>query len=199
MGKRCAGLNIPVFSLRSKKSLGCGEFLDLIPLIDWAKEAGLKLIQLLPINDTSITQTKEDGFPYAILSSFSLHPIYINIQKLAPEFEEEFINPLIKTLNLPTLDYERTYLAKMELLKMLYILRGEKDLATKSFESFFKKNEEHLKPYAAFCVLRDEHKTSQFKKWDKFARYSKLLIDKVAKTHDVRFYYFIQYRKSICV
>ncbi len=67
MSTRGAGVNIPVFPLRTKKSIGSGEFLDLIPLIDWAKQAGIKLIQLLPINDTSITETKEDGYPYSIL------------------------------------------------------------------------------------------------------------------------------------
>ncbi len=193
MGIRLAGLNIPVFSLRSKKSLGCGEFLDLIPLIDWAKEAGLKIIQLLPIHDTSITQSHEDGLPYAILSSFSLHPIYINIQALAPDLQREIIDPLVKRLNLPKFDYEKTYLAKMELFKLLYVLRGEKDLATKSFQTFFSKNREHLRPYAAFCVLRDHFKTSDFTKWQSYSKYSTLLVEEVEETFDTRFYYFIQY------
>ncbi len=52
-----AGVAIPVFSLRSENSFGVGEFTDLKLLADWAKRTGLKLIQILPINDTSATHT----------------------------------------------------------------------------------------------------------------------------------------------
>lgn len=123
MIKRCAGIKIPVFSLRSKKGLGSGEFFDLIPLIDWCKEAGLKMIQLAPIHDKEAP----------------LDLIYLNIHELAPELDEE-IKPLQKVLNQPHLEYRRTYLAKQELLKMLFIMRGEDDLASKAFERFFKRS-----------------------------------------------------------
>ncbi|NGX37887.1 MAG: 4-alpha-glucanotransferase [Chlamydiae bacterium] len=193
MGKRTAGVNIPVFSLRTKKSLGVGEFYDLIPLIDWAKEAGLKLIQILPINDTSMTETKSDGYPYSILSAFALHPLYLNIQALAPELEDEIIKPFVKKLNLPHFDYGRTYLAKKELLRMLFIMRGEKDLRTKAFEQFFKRNESNLRAYAAFCTMRDMHQTSDFRKWGQFSKYSELLVDDICEKYDVTFFYFVQY------
>lgn len=35
--KRMAGVAIPVFSLRTQRSLGCGEFVDLAVFADWAK------------------------------------------------------------------------------------------------------------------------------------------------------------------
>jgi len=126
MIKRCAGIKIPVFSLRSKKGLGSGEFLDLIPLIDWCKESGLKMIQLAPIHDKEATLD-------------SLDPIYLNIHEIAPELDDE-IKPLQKVLNQPHLEYRRTYLAKKELLKMLFIMRGQEDLASKAFERFFKRS-----------------------------------------------------------
>jgi 4-alpha-glucanotransferase len=76
-----AGIAIPVFSLRSKHSFGVGEFTDIKLLVDWAKETGLKLIQILPINDTIATNTWMDSYPYAAISAFALHPVYINLQK----------------------------------------------------------------------------------------------------------------------
>lgn len=126
MIKRCAGVKIPVYCLRSKKGLGSGEFLDLIPFIDWCKEAGLKMIQLDPIHDEEA-------------SDFSLDPIYLNIHELAPELDEE-IKPVQKVLNQPHLEYRRTYLAKRELLKMLFIMRGQEDLSSKAFERFLKRS-----------------------------------------------------------
>ena len=49
---KAAGVAIPVFSLRSKKSFGVGEFDDLRLMIDWAAETGQRMIQTLPVNDT---------------------------------------------------------------------------------------------------------------------------------------------------
>lgn len=190
---RYAGINIPVFSLRTKKGLGTGEFLDLIPLIDWCKEAGLKVIQILPVHDTSITETKSDSSPYTILSTFSLHPIYLNILALAPELEEE-VKPIAKIVNQPHLDYLRTYLAKIELLKMLYLLRGKEDLSSKAFERFFKKNQSHLKAYAAFSILKEQFRTSDFRRWGAdYAHYSELLVDEICEREEAKFFYFVQF------
>ncbi|RYG32260.1 MAG: 4-alpha-glucanotransferase, partial [Chitinophagaceae bacterium] len=78
-----AGVSIPVFSLRSKKSFGVGEFTDLKLLVDWANETNLKLIQILPVNDTTATHTWVDSYPYAAISAFALHPLYINLETCA--------------------------------------------------------------------------------------------------------------------
>jgi hypothetical protein len=43
---RGAGVAIPVFSLRSKDSVGVGEFMDLIKLVDLADASGMRLIQV---------------------------------------------------------------------------------------------------------------------------------------------------------
>ncbi len=80
---RGAGVAIPVFSLRSERSFGVGEFLDLPLLADWACRAGLKLIQILPVNDTSATHAWMDSYPYAAISAFALHPLYLNLDRLA--------------------------------------------------------------------------------------------------------------------
>jgi 4-alpha-glucanotransferase len=78
-----AGVSIPVFSLRSKNSFGTGEFTDLKLLVDWAKKTGLRLIQILPVNDTTATHTWVDTYPYAAISAFALHPLYLNLDKVA--------------------------------------------------------------------------------------------------------------------
>ena len=187
MGIRGCGVNIPLFSLRSKSGVGSGEFLDLISLIDWARDAGLKMIQLLPINESD-----EGGHPYSILSAFALNPIYINLHALAPELDREFAR-VASALNRPRFDYRGTYLAKREFLKLIFEFRKEKDLETKAFEQFFQRNEDHIKAYAAFCVLRDKFGTSDFHKWGKYAVYSELLVAEVCEKEPVDFFYFVQY------
>jgi 4-alpha-glucanotransferase len=63
-----AGIAIPVFSLRRENGWGIGEFSDLKGLTDWAAEAGLQLIQTLPVNDTIARHTWKDSYPYAAIS-----------------------------------------------------------------------------------------------------------------------------------
>ncbi len=79
---RAAGVAMPVFSLRSEKSLGVGEFADLKPFGDWAKGVGLKVIQILPINDTTSSHDWTDSYPYSAISVFALHPLYLRIDDL---------------------------------------------------------------------------------------------------------------------
>ena len=108
-----AGVAIPVFSLRSKNSFGVGEFADIKLLVDWAKATGLKLIQLLPINNTMANFNWMDSYPYSAISAFALHPLYINLAKVAgEEFADQLVPLKIKQeeLNeLPVMDYENLY------------------------------------------------------------------------------------------
>ncbi|KAF7116608.1 hypothetical protein RHSIM_RhsimUnG0019400 [Rhododendron simsii] len=61
---RGVGVAVPMFSVRSEADLGVGEFLDLKILVDWAVESGFHLVQLLPINDTSVHRMWWDSYPY---------------------------------------------------------------------------------------------------------------------------------------
>lgn len=55
---------MPVFSLRTDASLGVGEFSDLRLVVDFAVATGLRLVQLLPVNDTSVNGMWWDSYPY---------------------------------------------------------------------------------------------------------------------------------------
>ena len=74
-----AGSAIPVFSLRSEKSWGIGDFSDLKMYIDWAAATDQCIVQTLPINDTTITRTWRDSYPYSANSSFALNPVYLDL------------------------------------------------------------------------------------------------------------------------
>lgn len=69
---RGAGVAIPMFSVRSESDLGVGEFLDLKLLVDWAVASGFHLVQLLPINDTSVHQMWWDSYPYRYNTTFHI-------------------------------------------------------------------------------------------------------------------------------
>jgi len=136
-----AGVAIPVFSLRSTNGLGVGEFADIKLLVDWAKKVGLKKIQLLPINDTTATHSWKDSYPYAAISAFALHPIYINLDTLIPASNKNLITKLLEAkqkLNaLSVVDYEEVAKIKYQILDEIYALIGATTLASKGFKDFF--------------------------------------------------------------
>lgn len=197
-----AGVSIPVFSLRTKNSFGVGEFNDLKLLADWAKQTGLKLIQLLPVNDTISTKTYTDSYPYSSISAFALHPLYLNLQTVAGKHDAAVIKPLVKKqkqLNeLEEVDYEQVMKFKLSIAKELFHLHRGEFLADENFKTFFEESRHWLIPYAAFSYLRDRNNTADFTKWKMYSVYEKEAIEKYvsprAKHYDeIAFYYFLQY------
>ena len=196
---RGAGVAIPVFSLRSKSSFGVGEFNDIRLMVDWATQTGQSIIQILPINDTTMTNTWQDSYPYNANSTFALHPQFIHLPhvgELKDKAAAERFEALGKELNeLPNVDYERVNNAKAEYLHAIYAEQGKKIIASKEFKTFMAANEEWLRPYAVFCALRDEKGTPDFSQWGAMAKYTKAKVAKYEKEHgdEVAYNYFVQY------
>ena len=197
------GIAIPVFSLRSSNSFGIGEFADIRLLVDWAVQAGLRLIQLLPINDTTATFSWKDSYPYAAISAFALHPIYINLQKVGGKQNAQTVKALTKKqkqLNsLAEIDFEKVLKFKMSALRELYELDKMSFLKEDDYKEFFKDNSNWLVDYAAFCYLRDKYNTADFSQWKSHSTYHKEEIERLtspklkAFSH-VAFYYYVQYQ-----
>lgn len=197
-----AGVAIPVFSLRSKNSFGIGEFNDLKLLGDWAKKAGLKMIQILPVNDTTATYTRKDSYPYAAISAFALHPVYLNLDTLAGKKYADLLKPLKKKrkqLNeLESIDFETVLKFKVSVAREIYQLQKEHFQKEKEFREFFESNRYWLEGYAAFAVLRDKYGTSDFNHWKTHRQFNRLQIARFISPSssaydEVRFYYYLQY------
>ena len=197
-----AGVAIPVFSLRTKTSFGTGEFTDLKLLVDWAKKAALKLIQILPINDTTATHTWVDSYPYSAISAFALHPMYINLEELAGDAAHKVVTSLKKKqkqLNdLPEIDYEQVMKYKWSAIKELYEEQKVEFHEDVKYFEFFDLNRHWLVPYAAFCYLRDKYSTVDFSKWKMHSSYKEDAIQKFVdpslKHYDeIAIHYFVQY------
>ena len=193
-----AGVAVPVFSLRSQSSFGTGEFADLKPLADWGKKVGLKLIQLLPVNDTSATGTWHDSYPYAAISAFALHPLYLNLAAVAnPQNKKRLkaLEPERQRLNaLEAVDYEAVMRAKLGFLKQIFPSQKAATFRAQEYKKFFAENKSWLLPYAAFCFLRDKFGTVNFNKWPEHQTYSAEKIAALAQANDeIAFHFFLQY------
>jgi len=199
---RGSGVAIPVFSIRTEKGLGVGEFSDLKILADWADVCGLKLIQILPVNDTTRNFTWTDSYPYNAISVFALHPMYLNIEsmgKLTGKKLTEY-QDLCKKLNgLLQIDYDKVMDAKWQYIRYFFEKDAKKTFETKSYKDFFKKNADWLEPYAAFCALRDRYKTPDFPKWKEFSTYNKKAVNAHFEKHfdEVALHYFVQYHLHV--
>lgn len=196
------GVNIPVFSLRSRESLGVGEFTDIKLLVDWAGKTGIRLIQLLPVNDTTATRTWKDSYPYNAVSAFALHPLYLNIQSLLGEEESQLARSVIrrrKQLNaLDEVDYEEVMRYKWDTIKKIYNQKKQDCFESADYRKFMETNQHWLVPYAAYSYLRDKFKTADFTQWKQYAVYKKTAIEKLTakdQKHfdDVAVYYFVQF------
>jgi 4-alpha-glucanotransferase len=195
---RGAGVAVPVFGLRSEDSFGIGEFADLKPLADWGKQAGLKLIQLLPVNDTSATGTWKDSYPYAAISAFALHPVYLRLAAVASPKNQKLLaalEPERQRLNaLDAVDYEAVMKLKLEFLRRIFPSQKAATFRTADYQKFFAENEAWLVPYAAFCLLRDQFGTADFNQWPEHRQFDAAKIAALAKGNSgMAFHYFTQY------
>ena len=161
-GFRGAGTAVPIFALRTEKDFGIGEFRDLRPLVDWAAATGQCIIQLLPINDTTRKGGWADSYPYSPVSTFALHPLYINLQDLGIKETAAFKKERAELNAMPEIDYPLVFKKKMAHIRKAFEASGAKDLASTAYKKFYKENAEWLGEYCEFCARRDNLETEYY-------------------------------------
>lgn len=166
------GTVIPLGALYTERQNIIGEYTSLKIFADFCKSAGLKIIQLLPVNDTG-TQNS----PYSGLSAYALHPIYADISSF-PEFEQLYAkDKKFKKLYdaykkdfsyAPRFNYQEILNRKTELLRSIY---DSTDIAkTKSPDlELAKWIEENpwIVSYAVYKNLKWDYMQSSWKSWNK--------------------------------
>ncbi|MBE6239151.1 MAG: 4-alpha-glucanotransferase [Bacteroidales bacterium] len=194
-----AGTAIPVFALRTEDDFGVGEFYDLKKMVDWAAATGQSILQLLPINDTTMLHTWEDSYPYNPNSTFALHPQFLHLPAVGVKVDEDYKALQAELNSLAQIDYERVNNLKIELLYQAYGKTFKKLSATARYQEFVEKNGFWLLPYAAFCVLRDQNRTPDFTQWKGYAKYNKKKIAAFCEENrkDIDFWCFVQYHLDL--
>ena len=151
---RVAGVVVPVFSLRSDSSYGVGDFGDLRQMVDWAVSTGMKVIQILPVNDTTTSHGWSDSYPYNIISAFALHPHYLDLEafgSLKSKQKMTAYHRQRRELNaLGYSDYEAVDRVKSAFINDLFEERGKQTLESKEFKAWYADNKYWLEPYALY-------------------------------------------------
>ncbi len=181
MHKR-AGVLAPLFSIYSKKSIGIGDFSDLKLLIDWAKETGNSIVQLLPMNEVGSLFC-----PYDSLSSFALEHAYASIK-----------SPKMDTLKRafpagrPFVDYS----VKREKIKILREVFDSLSQFNADLDRFREENYYWLPDFAIYKVLKDFHKGLAWWDWQaKFRERDRTALENFKKEHqkEITFQIWLQW------
>lgn len=199
---RCGGTLVPVFSLRSEGSCGVGDFGDLKRMIEWAAGTGQRVLQVLPVNDTTLTHTWTDSYPYSCISIFALHPQYADLRQLPrlknKEAEKAFEERRRQLNALAVIDYEGVNNLKDEYLRAIFRQEGKRMMGTAAFKKFFAQEQQWLVPYAKYCHLRDTYGTTDFSRWENHPQWDEqeraALSDPASANYaEVAYHYFVQY------
>ncbi|MDR0501985.1 MAG: 4-alpha-glucanotransferase [Treponema sp.] len=171
--KRLTGLAVPVGALRTKNGMGVGEFSDLADLAILCKKMRIKLIQILPVNDTGF-----ESSPYSSLTAFGLHPLYLRIDEL-DEFKTAD-KKIVKRLKRAKEDFNikerfshyQVLREKLEICRSLY--DANKDAIIKnalntdknegSLALWIEKNS-WVKEYAVYRRLKEANDGKSWKEW----------------------------------
>lgn len=182
------GVAVPLFSLKSGKSWGIGDFEDLRLLADYASGRGLSIIQLLPINDTSANLNWHDSYPYNCISVFALHPIYIAPESLGRLADEDLMREYLRDARLLNrkvfVDYEEVLDLKMRYFREIFRQEWNRVKDDPAFCGFCAENAFWLEGYIRFCVLRDMNGTAEYSQWR---------IREGISEENLHFYAYLQY------
>lgn len=167
---RGAGVAVPVFSLRTDRSIGAGQLLDLVPFVDWAADVGCSVVQILPINDTVKTHDWDDSYPYDPVSVHAIHPLYLDVAEVVGRL------PVAEATVGPAVVEAREYLEAHDEVAYEEVMEARWELAIAAFDAciqadaeavsgFVERQWSWLGPYAAWCVLRDRNGSADWATW----------------------------------
>lgn len=174
VNSRSTGVLLPLSAMRSANDWGCG---DLDSLKSWLKffgKQGLKVLQILPINETA----PNENCPYSALSTYAIDPVYLNIENI-PEYQKcEKAKAVVKELREDIEAWRKSKNTKFKQIKAakyrvlwetyLYFLQEEKLKETKRYKDFLEFNKHKfawLVPYAIFRSAKDIGSWNSWLEW----------------------------------
>jgi 4-alpha-glucanotransferase len=173
--RRTAGLLIPLFSIRTRRSWGIGDIADLPELARWvAEEGGQKLVQLLPVCDLPGNETS----PYSAATSFGIDPMYIAVDRLADVRDDDrdaLLGPdghgLLdylrgtKAVDYPTVRRTKTRFLRAAAERFHANEWANKTKRAQSLAAFIEAERAWLADYAFFRALKTRFGDSWWRAW----------------------------------
>lgn len=192
--KKRAGIAVPLFSIRSRKSIGIGEIPDIKLVIKWCEHTGNTILQLLPLNDTGF-----DFAPYNSVSSFALDPMYLSIQGI----KDVNLSPFKRDIRELRIKFQNSkekvdYAIKQEKIELLWKIYKRAYLnGIKKFDRFIEENMFWIRDYAIYKVLKFANGNSGWEDWtEDYKNFDKSTLEDFERKNEekIRFHYWIQWQ-----
>jgi 4-alpha-glucanotransferase len=204
-GRRLAGLLIPLFSFPSTKSWGIGDIGDLVPMTAWLSGAGLRLLQLLPLNEMAPGQQS----PYSAISAMAMDPIFICVPDVPefaaeggePSLEEDERERLERVRRAARIDYEGVRGLKDRALRRAFRRFVDAEWARDTeralaFKRFVTEQAWWVEDYALFRAIHARENERPWTEWPgPLQRREPQAIDRARRelADEVRFHQFLQW------
>ncbi|HXB73378.1 MAG TPA: 4-alpha-glucanotransferase [Candidatus Acidoferrales bacterium] len=178
-GARAAGIAVSLYGVRSGRNWGCGDFRDLLDVVDWvADDVGASFVALNPLHAIQ-NRRPFNTSPYLPNSIFYQNFLYLDVEGMedfarcpralemrrSPEAVAE-IEALRAT---PFVEYERVSALKLRFLKMLFIqfLREwrQDTPRAREFRAFCGREGALLEDFATYCALDEWMHTRDASIW----------------------------------
>lgn len=194
-GWKCAGTAVPVFALRTEDSFGTGDFHDLERLVDWVAATGQRVIQLLPVNDTAMTGTWADSYPYSANSIYALHPQFVYLPDAGVEICDDYKAARAELEALPAVDYERVNAEKDKWLRLAFAKTWPAVRDSEGYREFVSRNSMWLDAYCAFKILLALKGTADTSCWGEYSAYSDAKVSRLLSEsrEEADYQAFVQY------
>jgi len=167
---RTAGIAVSLYGVRSARNWGCGDFRDLLDVVDFAAE-GLEagFVALNPLHAIH-NRRPFNTSPYLPNCTFYRNWLYLDVEGMddfaacrraralwnSPEVQAEIA--VLRAA--PLVEYERVSALKLRFLKLLFVefLRERRKGSARAtaFQAFLEREGDLLEKYAVYCAL-DEH------------------------------------------
>jgi 4-alpha-glucanotransferase len=169
-GGRAAGIAVSLYGVRSARNWGCGDFSDLLEIVDWvADELRGSFVALSPLHAIH-NRRPFNTSPYLPNCIFYQNFIYLDVEGME-EFgrcrhaqqlrhSPQVISEIDALRASPFVEYEKVSALKLRFLKLLFIrfLREKRadSPRAREFQEFLEREGDLLEKYATYCAL-DEH------------------------------------------
>jgi 4-alpha-glucanotransferase len=169
-GGRTAGITVSLYGVRSSRNWGCGDFRDLLDLVDWvAEDLGASFVGLNPLHAIH-NRRPFNTSPYLPNCIFYQNFLYLDVEGMEDFahsrralkcYHGQAAQAEIEALrHSEFVEYERVAALKLRLLKLLFVQflreRRESTARAREFAAYLAREGDLLEKFATYCAL-DEH------------------------------------------
>ena len=192
------GFTIQLYSLKSRRNWGIGDFTDLRDFAKIAAGVGADIIGINPIN-TPFHDFPENASPYASISRLFLNPIYIDVEKTegyTENLKKKYIKQIEALQKSHLIDYTGVYNLK---IGILYELFSKQKKPSKAFSAYKKRKGESLNLLALYQAIYHEKCREIWGGWRAWPDGLKnqnpmdIAVFEGAHAHEIEFFKFLQF------